>query len=136
MVSGIIRRLSCGWRKSQPVNGRTKISGGARRAMLAFGLIILVALVLVLGKCVTSLGTDRIMQASGHDYSEIVQVGDETMLLERGSLGGKIHQWAGTGKGTYQFKVDDEVFLPGSAAPTPDGIVRIARFAKLMNDSP
>jgi hypothetical protein len=104
--------------------------------MLAFGLIIFLALVLALGKCVTSLGTDRIMQASGRDYGEIAQVGDETMLLEHGSLGGKIHHWAVTGKGTYLFEVDDAVFQPGSAAPTPDGIVRIARFAKLMNANP
>jgi hypothetical protein len=104
--------------------------------MIAFALIILLALVLILGRCVTSLGNDRIIQPSGHDYNEIVQVGDETMLLERGSVGGKIHQWAGTGKGTYLFKVDDAVFQPGSAAPTPDGIVRIARFAKLMNANP
>jgi hypothetical protein len=136
MVSGIIRRLSYSQRKSKPVTGKAKISRGARRAMLAFGLIIFLALVLILGRCVMSLGTDRIVPASGHDYSEIVQVGDETILLEPESVGGKIHQWAGTGKGTYRFKVDDAVFQPGSAAPTPDGIVRIARFAKLMNDSP
>jgi hypothetical protein len=104
--------------------------------MLAFGLVIFLALVLVLGKCVTTLGTDRIVPASGHDYNEIVQVGDETLLLEPGSVGGKIHQWASTGKGTYQFKLDDAVFQPGSAAPTPDGVVRIARFAKLMNANP
>jgi outer membrane protein OmpA-like peptidoglycan-associated protein len=104
--------------------------------MLAFGLIIFLVLVLVLGKCVMSLGTDRIVPASGHDYNEIVRVGDETILLEPESVGGKIHQWAGTGKGTYRFKVDDAVFQPGSAAPTPDGIVRIARFAKFMNANP
>ena len=115
------------------MNGRTKISRGARRAMLVLGLIFFLALVLVLGKCVMSVGNDRILEASGHQYNEIAQVGDETMHLDRASVGAEIHQWAQAGKGSHIFKVEDVVFQPGSAVPTPDGSVQIARFAKLLN---
>ena len=118
------------------MNGRTKISRGARRAMLVLGLIFFLALVLVLGKCVMSVGNDRILQASGHQYNEIAQVGDETMHLERESVGAEIHQWAEAGKRSHIFKVEDAVFQSGSAVPAPDGSVQIARFAKLLNANP
>lgn len=118
------------------MNGRTQISRGARRAMLVLGLIFFLAIVFALGKCVMSLGNDRILQASGHHYKEIAQVGDETMHLEQESIGAEIHQWTQAGKGSHIFKVEDAVFQPGSAAPTPDGSVQIARLAKLLNANP
>ena len=118
------------------MNGKTRISRGARKAMLVLGLIFFLALVLVLGKCVTSFGNDRILPASGHHYNEIAQVGDQTMLLEAGSTGSEIHKWATTGQGVHTFRVEDAIFQPGSAAITPDGKVRIARFVKLVDANP
>jgi hypothetical protein len=104
--------------------------------MLVLGLIAFLSLALLLGRCVASIGTDRIMPASGHNLDEIAQLGDETMLLEAGSTGSEIHKWATTGKGVHTFRVEDSIFQPGSAAIAPDGKVRIARFVKLVDANP
>ena len=112
------------------------MSRGARRAMLVLGLIFFLVIVFALGKCVMSLGNDRILQSSGHHYNEIAQVGDETMHLEHESVGAEIHQWAQAGRGSHIFKVEDVVFQAGSAQPTPDGSVQIDRFAKFLNANP
>ena len=104
--------------------------------MLVLGLVIFLPLVLLLGRCVMSTGSDRILPASGHDFGEIAKVGDETMLLEAGSTGSELHKWATTGKGVHIFRVEDDIFQPGSAAIAPDGKVRIARFVKLVDANP
>lgn len=118
------------------MKGWTQISREARRAMLALGLILFLVLALLLGRSVATIGTDRILPASGHDYGEIAQLGDETMLLEAGSTGSEIHKWAMTGKGVHTFGLDEAIFQPGTAAISPDGKVRLGRFVKLVDAYP
>lgn len=115
---------------------KTQLSRQARLAMLVVGLVVLLPLVLLLGNCVASQSSEKFVPASGADYDEIVQVGDDTMLLARGSIASKVTQWVNTGNDAYMFELDPAIFSPGSASPSPDGSVRIARFAQLMRAKP
>lgn len=112
-----------------------QISRQARLALLVMALVLLLPMALVLRNCAQSK-PDRFVQPSGHGYEEIAQIGGSTMLLERGSAGSRIFNWVGSGTDAYVFEVDDAVFEPGSAAPAPDGRVRIGRFAQLMTANP
>jgi hypothetical protein len=112
-----------------------EISRKARLAVLAMGLVILAPLVVMLGNCVASRSGDAIL-APGADHDEIVQIGEHTMMLPRGSVGSRIHEWTISGTTAHLFEVDDAIFEPGSATLTPDGRVRIDRFARLMRHDP
>ena len=114
-----------------------QINNKARLGVAALILVLLLPAAMLLRNCMGSSEAEKFVPPASVDFDEIVQVGETTMLLERGSIGSRIIEWHGTANSaTHAVEVADAIFQRGSPLPTPDGRVRIGRFAELMRAHP
>jgi outer membrane protein OmpA-like peptidoglycan-associated protein len=105
----------------------------ARRAVTALVLVVIAAMALAVRSCVETITPAPLVADTGSGDDQILLVGGETMVLQRGTVGSKIAEWLNRGgSGTRGFVVDDQAFAAGSDALTPEASVRLDRLVKVM----
>ena len=105
----------------------------ARLALAAVVFVLLAGPLLLARGCISTLGVDEPIVASGVGDDRLVLVGGHTMLLEHGSPGRRIADWLhlkGDDAGT--FEIGDQIFAPNSLEFTPAGASHLTQFTQLM----
>lgn len=105
----------------------------ARFAVLAVVLVFLVIVGMAVRSCVGAMTPETIVAQSQSGNDQIIEIGNQTIFLERGSVASKVMQWINSGATDPRaFPIEDPVFQPDSDELTKDGKVRLQRFVDIM----
>ena len=105
----------------------------ARRALIALVLVVIATLIFAVRSLVESSTPPELVADSNAGSDQILVLGNQTMFLQRGTVGSEIAQWLNSGAGRPKgFVIDDQAFVAGSADLTPEASVRVDRLVNVM----
>lgn len=115
------------------MNAPAGLDRKARTAVFALALVVLAIVGMAVRGCVHSITPQSIASASAPGTNQVVQIGDQTIFLEQGSVASRINQWLNNGAADARaFAIDDQAFAPGTDELTEEGNIRLQRFAELV----
>jgi hypothetical protein len=117
---------------------RRRLTANARTWLTLAIALLLTGPLFALRSCVATQSDDERVVISSSDNDRLVSFKNgTTMLLEKGSIGRRLADWARVGTNSqHRIALGDETFEPGTADPTHDGSLHIAQFAQLLEAHP
>lgn len=101
--------------------------------VLALVLIVIIVMLVAVTSHLRTMAPAAASKKASVAYDQAIVLGNETMFVERGTVGSKIIGWLNTGTtNSNAFFVSDQVFKAGSDALTPEASARLERLIRVV----